>query len=77
MEFRIADTFTDSLARRTSEQQKAVITIVFDLQLNQAHAGMHFHTRQSEGSELRMVVATTMQPAYMVILPHGSTPFVR
>jgi hypothetical protein len=67
MEFRIADTFTDSLARLTGEQQKAVKTTVFDLQLNPAHPGMQLHTRQSEGSALRMVVATTMLPAYMVI----------
>lgn len=33
MDFRIADTFTDSLARLTSEEQKAVKTTAFDLQL--------------------------------------------
>jgi hypothetical protein len=31
MEFRIADTFTDSLARLTGEQQKAVKVAAFDL----------------------------------------------
>jgi hypothetical protein len=30
MEFRIADTFTDSLARLTAEEQKAVKTTAFD-----------------------------------------------
>jgi len=34
MEFRIADTFTDSLARLTGAEQKAVKTTAFDLQLN-------------------------------------------
>jgi putative SOS response-associated peptidase YedK len=34
VEFRIADTFTDSLARLTSDEQKAVKTTAFDLQLN-------------------------------------------
>ena len=48
MEFRIADTFTDSLARLTDEQQKAVKTIVFDLQLNPAHPGMQFHKLDKE-----------------------------
>lgn len=43
MEFRIADTFTDSLARLTGEEQKAVKTTAFDLQLNPANPGLKFH----------------------------------
>ncbi len=43
MEFRIADTFTDSLARLTGEEQKAVKTTAFDLQLDPASPGMKFH----------------------------------
>src|SRR5205085_3621120 len=43
MEFRIADTFTDSLARLTGEEQKAVKTTAFDLQMNPASPGMSFH----------------------------------
>jgi mRNA-degrading endonuclease RelE of RelBE toxin-antitoxin system len=43
VEFRIADTFTDSLARLTGEEQKAVKTTAFDLQLNPAKPGMQFH----------------------------------
>lgn len=43
MEFRIADTFTDSLARLTGEEQKVVKTTAFDLQLNPANPGMSFH----------------------------------
>jgi mRNA-degrading endonuclease RelE of RelBE toxin-antitoxin system len=43
MEFRIADTFTDSLARLTGDEQKAVKTTAFDLQLNSANPGMSFH----------------------------------
>jgi mRNA-degrading endonuclease RelE of RelBE toxin-antitoxin system len=43
MEFRIADTFTDSLSRLTGEEQKAVKTTAFDLQLNPANPGMSFH----------------------------------
>lgn len=41
--FRIADTFTDSLAKLTGEEQKAVKTTAFDLQLNPAQPGMQFH----------------------------------
>lgn len=43
MDFRIADTFTDSLARLTGDEQKAVKTTAFDLQLNPASPGMSFH----------------------------------
>src|SRR5579884_1606201 len=43
MEFLIADTFTDSLARLTGDEQKAVKTTAFDLQLNSAGPGMSFH----------------------------------
>src|ERR1700726_3180210 len=43
MEFRIADTFTDSLTRLTGDEQKAVKTTAFDLQLNPANPGMSFH----------------------------------
>ena len=40
MDLRIADTFTDSLARLTGEEQKAVKTTAFDLQINPASPGM-------------------------------------
>jgi len=43
MEFRISDTFTDSLARLTGEEQKAVKTTAFDLQMNPANPGLSFH----------------------------------
>jgi mRNA-degrading endonuclease RelE of RelBE toxin-antitoxin system len=43
VEFRIADTFTDSLARLTGDEQKTVKTTAFDLQLNPANPGFSFH----------------------------------
>lgn len=43
MNFRIADTFTASLARLTSDEQKAAKTTAFDLQLDPAHPGFSFH----------------------------------
>jgi len=43
MNFRIADTFTDSLARLNRDEQKAVKTTAFDLQLNPINPGMSFH----------------------------------
>lgn len=43
MEFRISDTFTDSLAKLTNQEQKAVKTTAFDLQLNPKSSGLRFH----------------------------------
>jgi hypothetical protein len=43
MDFRIADTFTDSLARLTGTEQKAVKTTAFDLQLDPSAPSMRFH----------------------------------
>ena len=43
MDLRIADTFTDSLARLTGIEQKAVKTTAFDLQVNPAQPGLKFH----------------------------------
>ncbi len=43
MEFRIADTFTDSLTRLSGDEQKAVKMAAFDLQLDPASPGMQFH----------------------------------
>lgn len=40
---RIADTFTDSLARLTGDEQKAVKTTAFDLQMNPASPGLSLH----------------------------------
>jgi len=43
MEFRISDTFTDSLARLTADEQKAVKTTAFDLQMAPSSPAMSFH----------------------------------
>lgn len=42
-QFLIADTFTDSLARLTGDEQKAVKTAAFDLQMNPAHPALQLH----------------------------------
>ncbi len=39
----IADTFTTSLAKLTGDEQKAVKTTAFDLQLNPESPGLQFH----------------------------------
>ena len=43
MDFRIADTFTDSLTRLAPDEQKAVKNAAFDLQINPLSPGMSFH----------------------------------
>lgn len=43
LEFRIADTFTDALARLPAQDQKAVKTSAFDLQLDPTAPGLKFH----------------------------------
>jgi mRNA-degrading endonuclease RelE of RelBE toxin-antitoxin system len=43
MDFRIADTFTASLARLTADEQKAVKVTTFDLQTNPSSPGIQMH----------------------------------
>src|SRR5438128_687398 len=43
MTFLIADTFTESLARLTGDEQKAVKTTAFDLQMDPSAPGLSFH----------------------------------
>ena len=43
MQFRIADTFTASLARLPNDQQRAAKTTAFDLQTNIAHPSLSLH----------------------------------
>ena len=44
MDFLIADTFTGSLARLTGQEQKAVKTTAFDLQLKLTSPGLGFQS---------------------------------
>ena len=43
MDFRIADTFTGSLAKLTGPEQTAAKTTAFDLQMNPSAPGLSFH----------------------------------
>ena len=73
MDFRIADTFTDSLAKLTGDEQKAVKMTAFDLQLNPAHPSMSLHRiEQSKdknfwsvrvSSDIRLIVHKTASRA--------------
>jgi mRNA-degrading endonuclease RelE of RelBE toxin-antitoxin system len=80
MEFRIADTFTESLARLTGEEQKAVKTTAFDLQLNPANPGMSLHKLDKVkdknfwsvrvGSDIRLIVHKTQGSLMLCYVDH-------
>lgn len=79
-EFRIADTFTDSLARLTSDEQKLAKTTAFDLQVNPAHPSMSLHRiEQSKdknfwsarvSSDLRIIVHRTSGGLLLCYVDH-------
>ena len=80
MEFRIADTFTDSLARLTGDEQKAVKTTAFDLQVNPASPGMSFHKLDKAkdknfwsvrvSSDIRLIVHKTAASLLLCYVDH-------
>jgi mRNA-degrading endonuclease RelE of RelBE toxin-antitoxin system len=80
MEFRIADTFTDSLTRLTAEEQKAVKTAAFDLQLSPASPGFRFHRLDKAkdknfwsvriGSDVRLIVHKTASSLLLCYVAH-------
>jgi hypothetical protein len=80
MEFRIADTFTGSLARLTGDEQKAVKTTAFDLQLDPASPGMSFHKLERAkdrnfwsvrvNSDLRLIVHRTPGSLLLCYVDH-------
>jgi superfamily I DNA/RNA helicase len=80
MDFRIADTFTDSLARLTGDEQKAVKTTAFDLQMNPANPGMSFHKLDNArdknfwsvwvSSDIRLIVHRTSQGLLLCYVGH-------
>src|SRR5436309_10152675 len=80
MEFRIADTFTDSLARLTGDEQKAVKMAAFDLQLNPAHPSLQFHKLDKAkdkrfwsvrvNSDIRLIVHRTEESLLLCYADH-------
>lgn len=80
MEFRIADTFTDSLARLSGEEQKAAKTAAFDLQLNPAHPSLKMHKLDAPkdpnfwsirvSSDIRIIVHRTGASLLMCYVGH-------
>jgi hypothetical protein len=62
MTFLIADTFTDSLARLTGDEQKAVKTTAFDLQMNPSAPGLSFHKLDSTRNQRQLVTKDYSAP---------------
>ncbi len=80
MDFRISDTFTDSLARLTGEEQKQAKTTAFDLQMNPANPGMSFHKLDKArdkhfwsvrvSSDIRLIVHKTASSLLLCYVDH-------
>ncbi len=80
MEFLIADTFTDSLSRLTGQEQKAVKTTAFDLQMNPANPGLRFHKLEkvrdpnfwsvSVNMDIRLIVHKTESSMLLCYVDH-------
>lgn len=85
MNFRIADTFTDSLSKLTNEEQKAVKTTAFDLQVNPASPGMKFHKLEKAkdkrfwsvrvNSDLRLIVHKTESSLLLCFIGHHDNAY--
>src|SRR5688572_28930088 len=85
MDFRIADTFTDSLARLTGDEQKLAKTTAFDLQLNPASPGMQFHKLSKSkdpnfwsvrvGSDLRLIAHKTASSLMLCYVDHHDVAY--
>ena len=86
MTFLIADTFTDSLARLTGDEQKAAKTTAFDLQMDPSAPGLSFHRLDKAkdkrfwsvrvNADVRLIVhRTDRQPS--ALLRRSSRPRLR
>ena len=85
MEFRIADTFTGSLARLTGEEQRAVKTTAFDLQLDPARPGMRFHRVDGAkdknfwsvrvSRDIRLIVHRTVKSLLLCFVGHHDAAY--
>ena len=80
MQFRIADTFTASLAKLTGEEQKAAKTTAFDLQVNPSAPGLSFHRLDRAkdrnfwsvrvNRDIRLIVHRTSSSVMLVYVDH-------
>lgn len=80
MEFRIADSFTASLTKLTAQEQKAVKTTAFDMQMNQSGNGLSFHRLDGAqdknfwsvrvNADIRIIVHKTESSILLVYADH-------
>lgn len=80
MEFRIADTFTDSLARLPAPDQKAAKTSAFDLQTNPQNPGLQLHRIENSkdrnfwsvrvNRDIRIIVHKTQASMLLAYVDH-------
>lgn len=80
LRFIIADSFTDSLARLGRDEQKAIKTTAFDLQVNPANPGLQFHKLDKAkdknfwsvrvNSDIRLIVHRTPDSLLLYYVDH-------
>jgi len=85
MKFLIADTFTDSLAKLTSEEQKAGKTTAFDLQIYPENPGLKFHKLAKAkdknfwsirvSSDIRLIVHKTAESLLLCYVDHHDAAY--
>ena len=85
MEFRIADTFTTSLARLTADEQRAAKTTAFDLQLDPSSPAMAFHRLDRAkdknfwsvraSSDIRLIVHRTPGSLLLCYVDHHNAAY--
>ncbi len=85
MEFRIADTFTGSLARLAAQEQKAAKIAAFDLQANPDSPGLRFHKLDRAkdrnfwsvrvGGDLRLIVHKTASSLLLCYVGHHDAAY--
>ena len=85
MQFLIADTFTDSLAKLTGEEQKTIKTTAFDLQMNPENPGLKFHKLAKAkdknfwsirvSSDIRLIVHKTSESLLLCYVDHHDAAY--
>ena len=85
MQFRIAATFTESLAKLTRNEQKAAKTTAFDLQLDPSAPGLSFHKLDRArdknfwsvriSRDLRLIVHRTTSSIMLVYVGHHDAAY--
>src|SRR5579884_2820874 len=85
MQFLIAETFTDSLAKLSGEDQKAAKTTAFDLQLDPASPGLSFHKLDRAkdtnfwsvrvNADVRLIVHRTQSSLLLAYVDHHDAAY--